>query len=157
MHPLFQSHFPQHLCSNLFPLCFWYAPEHQRHCHIFQCCMGSHQIIGLEDKSDVPLTECRQTVLSEFGDIVFAYVNSAPGWFFQTSQLIEQGTLTGTGCTQNTAYLAFLDLQVDIVQCYNLFAAKLIDLSQILDGDDGFQAIPPNGTGFFALYWFIRL
>ena len=119
--------------------------------------MGSHQIIGLEDKSDVPLTECRQTVLSEFGDIVFAYVNSAPGWFFQASQLIEQSTLTGTGCTQNTAYLAFLDLQVDIVQCYNLFAAKLIDLSQILDGDDGFQAIPPNGTGFFALYWFIRL
>ena len=87
----------------------------------------------------------------------FCLCKQRPGLVFQTSQLIEQGTLTGTGCTQNTAYLAFLDLQVDIVQCYNLFAAKLIDLSQILDGDDGFQAIPPNGTGFFALYWFIRL
>ena len=59
-----------------FALFLGHAAEHQRHCHIFQCCMGSHQIIGLEDKSDVPLTECRQTVLSEFGDIVFAYVTA---------------------------------------------------------------------------------
>ena len=49
---------------------------------------------------------------------------------------------------------------------HHLFAAAYVKngnvmtaavVLQILDGDDGFQAIPPNGTGFFALYWFIRL
>lgn len=109
--------------------------------------MGGHQVVGLEDKPDIPLAKCRQAVFSELGDVVFADVNSTPGRFFQTRQLVEQGTFTGTGGIQDAAHLALLDLQVDIVQCNDLFAAQIVDLSQILDGDDGFQAIPPNGTG----------
>ena len=147
VHPLLQADLPEHMGGELFPLGLGDAAEHQRHGHILQRRVRGHQVVGLEDEADVPLAEGGEPVLTELGDVVFADVHRAPGGLFQTGELVEQCALAAAGGAQDAADLALADLQVDAVEGNHLFPAELVDLAQVLDGDDGIQTRPPFSAG----------
>ena len=90
------------------------------------------QVKSLKDKPDALAAYCRQIAAFQTADLFIFEVIFAGARSIQAADNIQHRSFTGTGGAHDRHQLAFLDLQVDSFQHYQVALAHLIRLGNIL-------------------------
>ena len=136
-----QTHGLQQLLGPFLSLSFGNSCQLHGEADVFQCGALIQQIEALEDHADLATLHAQLLVI-QAGQVLAVEFHSA---FFRPLQQVDaanQGTLTGTGKSDNAENLALLHLKAYILQRRHLAFAGAEGLGQIFDLNNAVQAIP---------------
>ncbi len=123
--------------------CAWRDPrrqprEEQRQFHIALCGQHGHQVIELENESDVSGPPACESAAAELIQPLSGHGDFARRRRIQAADQIEEGGLTRTARTHQGHKLAFGDVEIQVLQHADALLAAQITLRDVSQGYDDF-------------------
>ena len=125
---LSEAHHLEHLDSPLLTDIPGNPLECEGHRHILDCCQVRHQVVGLEYKSHMCLTEHNQLALILSLYMLTGYYNLSLCGRFKSGHHVKKRGFSRTGGSHYTAELSFFDGKINSVQCPDLIFTDAIYL-----------------------------
>jgi hypothetical protein len=111
------------------------ARQQQRQFDVFLRRQHRHQVIELEDETDVVAAPRRQLPGAHRVDALPVDVNLTAAGRIQSADQVEQRRLARTRWAHQRDEVALVDVQVDAVQHLDLFRAALVGLGEVANAD----------------------
>ena len=105
--------------------------------HILQGGQRVHQIIGLEDISDLVAAHPRLLALGQVEDRLPLEIDLPLGWYIQRADLVEERTLSRATGPHDGEELAPLNFQRNAFERPHLLAAHAVEFFDIVSSDNG--------------------
>ena len=120
----------------LLALCCRSAVIDERQLDVVERCGPGQEIEGLEDESDLLVSDTGQLVVVQLGDVVAIEPVFALGWGVETADEIHQGRFSGAGRTHDSDIFVVTDTEIDAAKGVDLLVTHLIGLPEMIGNDN---------------------